>query len=32
MKNEINIWYIVLGGLLGVFAQLGAWMQHNLQF
>ena len=32
MKNEINVWYIVLGGILGIFAQLGAWMQHNLQF
>jgi len=32
MKEEINVGYIILGAALGVLAQLGAWLQHNLQF
>ena len=30
--KDVNWTYILLGALFTVFAQLGAWFQHNLQF
>jgi len=31
-KTELNWYYIGLGAAVTVFAQIGAWLQHNLQF
>jgi len=30
--KDINWYYIILGAVVTVIAQLGAWLQHNLQF
>jgi|TARA_B110000908_G_scaffold160407_1_gene203604 hypothetical protein len=32
LSNNINWLYVILATLLFVFAQAGAWLQHNLQF
>ena len=30
--NNLNWNYIILGALVSIIAQIGAWLQHNLQF
>lgn len=30
--KDLNWWYIFLGFMVTILAQLGAWFQHNLQF
>lgn len=32
LTNEISYKYILMGAFLFIFAQGGAWLQHNLQF
>ena len=32
LKTDLNWYYIGLGAAITVIAQIGAWLQHNLQF